>query len=135
MSITRQKQRLSTLFDGKNGWRYNRFEPPSTFVPASSLRLSPVTDAFAVIDRLIDTLPETAYPAEAQIRLNPAQKITTSFANGDELSIWRQAETGLPLKVQFSEGGSRATLTARTVEPLADPADELFGVGDWIRNR
>ena len=122
------------VFDGENAWRYNRFEPPASFVTASP-RLAPVTDAFAIVERLVDGLPETAHQAEAQLNRQPVRRITASFANNDRLSVWSQTETGLPLQIQFRVEGQKATLTAREFEPLPDPPAELFGVGDWIRHR
>ena len=41
------------VFDGQVSWRYNRFDPPPSFTPTTP-SLSPVSDAFAIIDRAID---------------------------------------------------------------------------------
>lgn len=117
------------VFDGQQAWRYNRF---ATELPAkpSSPRLSPVSDAFAFIDRLIATLPETATQESVQLDHGPAQKITLTFDDGDWLILWRDDKTKLPARIHFSVGGKQASLNARSVEPLTNPPDGLFEPGD-----
>jgi len=121
------------VFDGQDAWRYNRFEPPSTFT-STTPSLSPVSDAFTIIDRLISTPPQMATLEMAQVNSSPAEKITVIFPNDDTLTLWREVETGLPIRLIFSLNKQQATLKAREFEPLYDPPKELFGVGNWINN-
>jgi hypothetical protein len=113
------------IFDGQTAWQYNRFatEPPVTL---TSPQLSPVTDAFAMIDKLIATLPQTAKQEFVQTIHGPAKNITLTFVNGDRLSLWRDEETQLPIRVLFSVGAKEAKLEARSFEPLIDPPRALF---------
>ncbi len=117
------------VFDGRKAWQYKRFtaEPPVTL---TSPQLSPVSDAFAVIDQLLATPPQTATQEAAQTIHGPALKITLMFANGDRLLLWRDEETQLPVRVIFSVGGKEARLEARDFEPLPDPPEGLFELGD-----
>ena len=114
------------VFDGQTGWCYNRFEasPPE----AASLRvLSPVSDAFEVINRLTATPPITATRQKsAALNHGPAQKIGLTFENGDNLTVWIDKETGLPVRLIFRVEGNQANLKARYVEPLANPPEGLF---------
>ena len=113
------------VFNGQVAWNYNRFDsdPP---VVLDSPRFSPVSDAFAVIDRLIVTLPRSATQEPTQTIHGPAQKISLSYANGDQLTVWRDDKTQLPVKVIFSVNGQQATLNARDFEPLVNPSERLF---------
>ncbi len=117
------------IFDGHTAWQFNRFaaEPP---VMLASPRLSPVTDAFAVIDQLLATSARTATQEAAQTIHGPALKITLTFDNKDRLLLWRDEETQLPVRVIFSVGGKEARLEARDFEPLLDPPEGLFELGD-----
>ncbi|MBN1219219.1 MAG: hypothetical protein JXM69_09840 [Anaerolineae bacterium] len=112
-------------FDGQTAWQSNRFdsEPP---VRLDSPRLSPVTDAFATIDRLIATPPQTATLETGQTGHGPAQKISLAFANGDRLIFWGDEATQLPVRIIFEVGGKEATLKARSFEALVDPPQALF---------
>lgn len=121
------------VFDGQDAWRYNRFEPPSVFI-LTTPSLSPVSDAFAIIDQLISTPPQMATLEVAQVNSSSAEKITVIFPNGDTLTLWREVETGLPVHLIFSLNKQQVTLKAREFEPVFDPPKELFGIGDWINN-
>jgi outer membrane lipoprotein-sorting protein len=123
----------TVVFNGQDAWQYNRFDPPAKFEPTSGW-LSPVSEAFAEIDRLTKTLPQTAHQESTQLEQVPVRKITGWYDHGQKLTIWRHVESGLPLRIQFLVAGQVATLQARHFEPLVNPPDELFGVGDWIRN-
>ncbi len=120
------------VFDGQLAWRYNRFDPPATFLPTLP-KLSPVSDAFIVVDRLINTLPETTTRENAQVNSSLSQKITAIFANGDSLTLWRDVKTGLPSRVVIIVTGQHVTLNARDAERVLNPPDELFEVGEWLR--
>ena len=124
----------SLAFDGQNGWLYNRLNPPKTFAPTRPT-LSPVTDAYGVINHLLDTPPQSATQETAAVNAAPAQKISLTYATGDSLAVWLDEKTGLPLKVTFSAGRQQATLLARSVEKLVNPPPELFSVGEWAQNQ
>jgi hypothetical protein len=113
------------VFDGQTAWQSNRFdsEPP---VRLDSPRLSPVTDAFAVIDRLIATPPQTATLEIGQTGHGPAQKISLAFANGDRLIFWGDETTQVPVRVIFEVGGKETALKARSFEAMVDPPRALF---------
>jgi hypothetical protein len=113
------------VFDGQTAWQFNRFsgEPPlSLDVPY----LSPVMEAMVVIDKLMTTPPQTATQELAQTIHGSAQKVTLSFANGEQLAFWRDDKTGLPVRVMFLVGGKAARLEARSFEVLVDPPRALF---------
>jgi hypothetical protein len=117
------------IFDGQTGWRYSRFEATSSSRTASS-RLSPVTDAFETVDRLLDLPPLNAVRQEDMILdYGPTEKTTLTFENGDRLISWIERETELPVRLTFEVGGNQATLKARHIEPLTKPLDGLFKPG------
>jgi hypothetical protein len=119
-------------FDGQNGWRYNRFDPPASFRPGLA-SLSPVSDAFLIIERLLDTPAKTASQETSSVNYTPAQKIELAFANEDKLSLWWDQKTGLPVQISFASNGQRATLQARSFEALTDPSEALFSAGAWTQ--
>lgn len=121
------------VFDGQQAWRYNRLDPPAEFAPTEAT-LSPITDAFALIDRLLTTPPETASQQAAQVNFVSTQKIVLAYANGDTLAVWQNLESGLPERIGVFTGHQQFTLNARSAEPLLNPPDELFTVGEWLRN-
>jgi hypothetical protein len=125
------------VFDGQHAWSYNRFapEPPTDLL---SPALPPVTEALAMISRLITIPPETATQRAVQSSHGPAQEIALTFppeadGRGRTLIFWRDIKTGLPVWVRFSVGETQATLQARTIEPLADPLPGLFQRPIWKR--
>jgi len=114
------------VFDGQQGWRYNRFDvqPPRPAVPP---QLSPITEALARIDRLLTLPPVSARQQETStLDHGPVQKIELALANGEALSFWLDVETGLPVRVIFTVEGSRGELKARQVAALPDPPAGLF---------
>lgn len=113
------------VFNGQTAWQYNRFDPDSPVV-LDSPRLSPISDAFAVIDRFITTPPQSATQETTQTIHGPAQKINLIYANSDQLTMWRDNKTQLPVKVVFSVNGQQATLNARDFESLVNPSARLF---------
>ncbi len=119
------------VFDGQQAWRYNRFNPPSIFIPTAPA-LSPVSDAFTIVDQLLNTKPEKAVEEIVQINSKPAQKILLTFTTGDILTLWQNTEIELPVQVACSINGQQATMKARSVEPLVNPPLELFGAGRWV---
>jgi hypothetical protein len=114
------------IFDGQTAWRYRRFDPPQDSVQSEEALLSPVSDAFAIINRLLVTAPETATQETLRLSSGPAQKLTFIYHNGDSLTLWRDEATGLPVRVVFTLGGQSATLRARSFAPLPDPPEGLF---------
>lgn len=113
------------VFNGQKAWQYNRFSTEPPVVPESPW-LSPVSDALAMIDKLIATPPQTATQESTQTIHGSAQKITLTLAKGDHLMLWRDEETQLPVRIVFSVGGQEARLEARSFEPLIDPPRVLF---------
>jgi hypothetical protein len=114
------------IFDGQTAWCYRRFDPPQNSAQSEEARLSPVSDAFAIINRLLVTAPETATQEALRLSSGPAQKLTFTYPNGDSLALWRDETTGLPVWVVFTLGGQPATLRARSFAPLSDPPEGLF---------
>jgi len=121
------------VFDGQQAWQYNRLDPPHAFTSAPAT-LSPVTDAFAVIDRLITTNPQSATHEKTQANFISTTKIEAMYPNGDRLTLWRNVETGLPVRIQFEVDGQQATLNARDGDPLINPPEKLFSIGNWVKN-
>lgn len=123
----------SLVFDGQTGWRYSRFESNDPETTASP-RLSPVSDAFQIIDRLLDTAPRTAArQTDTILVFGSTEKITLAFDQGDILSVWIDQEIGLPVRLTFRVDGDQATLKARRIEPLRDPPEGLFNPDVHLR--
>lgn len=114
------------IFDGATAWRYQRFDSPPAAPQPTEAQLSPVTDAFAVITRLLATTPASATEETIQFEREPAKKITLTFTGGDTLTLWRDETTGLPVRLSFVSGQQQITLRARSFERLSTPAEELF---------
>lgn len=122
------------VFDGQTGWQYNRLNPPESFSPVEP-QLSPVTDAIAIINQLLDTPPQAATQKAVAINSVLVQEIALMYANGDTLTLWQDEQMKLPLKIEFSTGNQQATLQARSIEKLLNPRPELFTVGEWTQNQ
>ncbi|NJN96542.1 MAG: hypothetical protein HC875_21765 [Anaerolineales bacterium] len=114
------------IFDGTTAWRYRRFDSPPAAPQPTEARLSPVTDAFAIITGLLAATPASATEEPVQVGRAPAQKITLTFTGGDTLAVWRDEATGLPVRLSFVSGRQQATLRARSFELLSTPAEGLF---------
>jgi outer membrane lipoprotein-sorting protein len=114
------------IFDGQTAWHYNRFDIPPTLPQPGAEQLSPVTDAFAIMNRLGATAPQTAMQEPVRLAHGSSQKITLLFDTGDWFSLWRDEATGLPVRLEFAAGEQAATMRARSFEPLPDPPDGLF---------
>lgn len=114
------------IFDGVTAWRYQRFDPPPAAPQPAKAELSPVTDAFTIITRLLAISPARATQEAVQIGREPAQKITLTFTGGDSLTLWRDEATGLPVRLNFVSGQQQATLRARSFERLSNPVEGLF---------
>lgn len=119
------------VVNGETAWRYNRFQP-SPLKPVTSPILSPVTDLFSLVDQLLQTPVVAAQQEAAQLNYSPAQKIRLTFSDGTELQLWQEAETGLPVRLILFARGQQLELEARQVEPLPDPVEDLFQVGEWV---
>jgi outer membrane lipoprotein-sorting protein len=119
------------VFDGQTAWQYNRFDDSllsshKQGKEASELALSPVSDAFAVINRLLTTPAQTAGQEAVTFNHHSTQKITLTFDHGDQLALWRDETTNLPVRITFAAGGQEATLKARSFERLTNPPAGLF---------
>ncbi len=117
------------IFDGQQGWQYNRLAESVT--PMPSFTLSPVTDAFGMIDQLLTTPPKTACQQQTSLldgaKSRPAQEITLIFENNSkQLTFWLDPKTKLPLQIKFVIKGQEGWLKARRSEPLIHPPDGLF---------
>lgn len=113
------------VFNGQVARQYNRFDSDAPVV-LDAPHLSPVSDAFAEINRLIATSPQSANQEATQTIHGPAQKISLNYANGDQLTMWRDNKTQLPVKVVLAVNGQQAILKARDFEPLVNPSKKLF---------
>jgi hypothetical protein len=114
------------IFDGRQAWRDDRFdlEPAQ---PLSPPHLSPATEAFAMIDRLLARSPTGATSQETSIlNYRQVQKIELTYINGDRLVFWLEPEQKLPVRILFSVDGDQARLDARHIELLPDPPPGLF---------
>jgi hypothetical protein len=107
------------IVDGPQAWQYNHFsdEPPTT--PATPW-LSPLSDALLVIEQLLNTPVQEASQNVIVLDNGPTQIITLEFINGDQLSLWLDEKTGLPIRLHFTIAGQEAKLTARSFEPLRE---------------
>jgi hypothetical protein len=112
-------------FNGQIGWQANRFDPGPP-LEIDSPHLAPISDALAVIDRLIMGVPQSASQEAGQTIHGPAQKISLSYAAGQQLTFWLDNKTQLPVRIKFVAAGTEATLNARDFEPLSDPPPALF---------
>jgi hypothetical protein len=119
------------VVDGETAWRYNRFQP-APLIPITSPVLSPVTDLFSLMDLLLQTPVVSAEQEATELNYNLTQKIRLTFSDGNELRFWQEVETGLPIRLILFARGQQIELDARQVEPLPDPLEGLFQVGEWI---
>lgn len=115
------------IYNEHTAWQSNRFDS-ALLVILDSPQLSPVSDAFAVIEQLIITSPQSAAQESVQSVHGPAQKITLTYPSGDSLSLWRDDETQLPVKIVFVVSSQKVILNARNFEPLLDPPQGLFTI-------
>lgn len=114
------------VFDGQQGWLDDRFDSEPAR-PISPSLLSPVSETFAVIDRLLATPPASATHQESSILdYGPVQKTELVYFNGDRLVFWLEPELKQPVRVVFSTKGSRARLNARHIELLPNAPAGLF---------
>ncbi len=120
------------IFNGQKAWQYQRFAPPAAFRP-STATLSPVSDAFDLITRLLNTAPQTANQESTQVNFNQAQKITAMYGDDDFFILWQDIKTGLPLRINFKVSGHYVKLNARKFELLLDPPQNLFEAGEWLQ--
>jgi hypothetical protein len=90
--------------------------------------LPPVTDALELIDSLLADSPAASTTATVVVSSARAERISLNYANGDTLAFYLAADTGLPLRIEFSVGGQTGRLTARSAALLPDPLPGLFAV-------
>lgn len=113
------------IVDGPQVWQYNHFAAEAPSAPPAPW-LSPISDAFLIIERLLDTPAQQASQTTIVLDNGPTHIITLEFRDGDHLSLWRDEKTGLPVRIYFSIEGEEAKLTARSFEPLRDFPLSLF---------
>ncbi len=113
------------IFDGQQAWQYNRFKA-DTPTPINHPWLSPISDAYIIIDQLLTQAAQDGTQADASLSQGAATLTTLNFPNGEILSIWQDQETGLPARVHFKIGENEATLNARSIESLVNPPEGLF---------
>lgn len=125
------------VFDGRQAWRYNRFEPelPVESVPPA---LAPVTELLAKISAISAYPPERATGRPAGLDHGPAQEFWLSYSSGPgeaerSLTWWRDVRTGLPVRLHLVEGRQVVTLRARSFEALPRPAAGLFSPLTHVR--
>lgn len=113
------------VFDGQVAHRANRLSTVGeAILPAP--QLSPVTEARALVDGLLQQNLAAAEESRVTVRGQSAQKITLQFTDGNRLAMWISSETGLPVQIEFAAGNQRGTLAARHTEPLNHPPAGLF---------
>ena len=122
------------VFDGRQGWRYNRFEPelPVKSTPPS---LAPVTELMAMINAVSAARPEQASRRLARLDHGPAQEFWLSYGGGPgeterSLTWWCDVGTGLPVRLHLVDGRQEVRLQARSFEALPQPPPELFSPFD-----
>jgi hypothetical protein len=113
------------VFDSRTAWLYNRLEPTPPEVLAAPA-LSPVTDVVTLIDRLVAATPQTASRESVHLTTGLAQKISAVFTNGDQLTLWRDEATGLPVRLEATVNNRPVWLQARSFNPLINPPEALF---------
>ncbi|MEM7348914.1 MAG: hypothetical protein AAF485_32190 [Chloroflexota bacterium] len=114
----------SVIFDGQRSWIQDRFTDELTEL--DSPRLSPVSDAFNLIDQQLLKTPTNASQTQTQLGHGPTQMITLTFEADNKLTMWLEEETRLPVRVQFVENGHSILLNARDFEPLETIQTGLF---------
>jgi len=119
------------VVDGETAWRYNRFQP-SPLTPVTSPVLSPVTDLLHLMDQLLQTPVVTAEQEATELNYSLAQKIKLTLSDGNELRLWQEKKTGLPLRLILFINEQQVELEVRQAEPLPDPVEGLFQVGEWV---
>lgn len=125
------------VFDGRQGWRYNRFEPEPP-VESAPPALAPVTELLAKINAVSAARPEQATTRPARLDYGPAHEFRLSYGrepDGAEkyLTWWRDVGTGLPVRFHLVDGQQEITLRARSFEPLPRPQPELFRPFDRLQ--
>lgn len=125
------------VFDGRQGWRYNRFEPEPP-VESAPPALAPVTELLAKINAASTARPEHATARPARLDHGPAQEFRLSYGRepgGAEkyLTWWRDVDTGLPVRIHLVDGQQEITLRARSFEPLPRSQPELFRPFDQVQ--
>jgi hypothetical protein len=114
------------IFNGDAAWLFNRFDaaPP---VRQAEPRLSPITDAFSLIDQSLKLPAQSATVQEDVIlQYGPAQKITLIFNKDDQLTFWLKPDLGLPVRVVLTRGANQLTLKATHAERMSTPPAGLF---------
>lgn len=113
------------VFDGRQGWRYQRFDPDS-LTSVASPHLAPMSEVVAIVDTLLTQPIQRAEMQQVWVGDEPTRHITLIFDQETSLSVWVAGDTKLPHRLRFRQNGMPVTLTARSIEPLTTPPDGLF---------
>lgn len=114
------------VFDGHTAWLFNRFEavPP---VIRPDAHLAPVTDAFNLIERLLNSPAQRATSEPVTIlQHGSTQKITLFFNNDEQLTFWLLPNHNLPVRIVLTSKTNQFTLKATHVEKMITPLPGLF---------
>lgn len=115
------------VINGNQAWRFNRLDLPASESPTTPV-LSPVTDAFAQIERLLAQSPASATSRQVVVNTVAATEIELRLAAGETLRVAVAQTTGLPVFVEFTAGSQHGRLRARSALPLEHPPAALFAV-------
>ncbi len=109
------------IFDGQQAWRYNRLAQSPTITRAQPI-LSPVTDAFDLVDQFLTRPPTSATQRQTYLltgpTAEPATEIRLIFDKADELTAWLNPTTKLPLRMKIVVKDQVIWLKARQIEPF-----------------
>ncbi|MDM8526831.1 hypothetical protein QUF58_01355 [Anaerolineales bacterium HSG24] len=119
------------ISNGNSICRYNRFElfelDEISLVETTSSQLSPVTDLFSMIDRLLHY--STSLSAQQQVTSTlegASKKIELLLADQTRLIFWLDVKTKLPLRIELITARENILLKAQSNKPLIRPPQGLF---------
>lgn len=113
------------IFDGQQGWHYQRFDPDS-LTSATPPHLAPMSEAVNIIDTLLGQPARRAQMQQVRLGDELTRHITLIFDPETSLSVWIAEETNLPHRLRFRRNDAPVTLMARSIEPLTMPPAGLF---------
>ena len=129
------------ISNGNSTWRYNRFKFDMAVqtleltdfghMDKPTRQLSPVTDLFSMIGRLLRR--STTLSAQQQLTSTlsgSSKKIELLFADQTRLVFWLDLETNLPLQVKLITGYETILIKAQSDKPLIHPLYGLFSRPD-----
>jgi outer membrane lipoprotein-sorting protein len=113
--------------DGVSFRQFNRLAvEPSP--PITTTQLAPVTPLINLINRLLAQPAQSASTQVGLINDVPVRQYSLIFADTQQLSLWLNEQTGLPLQLALVDGRQQAKIRVRSVEPFPDPPPELFAI-------